>query len=103
MPAKARAVVQGGTSKYYYIVFCELYGEANAMIFDLKNPSPDMEGSSVLEADRLDQVRDWVKASRSFMNGWIIWLQLRVINIGYGGNLVMLSKALEGRALVKDS
>lgn len=66
MPAKARAVVQGGTSKYYYIVFCELYGEANAMIFDLKNPSPDMEGSSVLEADRLDQVRDWVKASRSF-------------------------------------
>lgn len=52
------------------IIFGELYGEANAMAFDLNDPTPDGQSMAILEANALDTVDNWPTASRSF-HEWI--------------------------------
>lgn len=49
-----------------FIVFCELFGEANAMVFDINHQTSDGFSYAVLEANALDKSSDWLIASRSF-------------------------------------
>jgi len=59
-----------GNWKARFIAFCELYGEANAMIFDLKRPTIQNDSFAVVETDAIDPVKNWPTASRSF-NEWL--------------------------------
>lgn len=56
--------------KSRFIAFCELYGEAHVMVFDLSRPAKDNESYSILEASALDPIQYWPTASRSF-NEWL--------------------------------
>ncbi len=50
----------------HLIAFGELFGEANAMVFDLTKPSVQRDSYAVLEANALDPIENWRIASRSF-------------------------------------
>ena len=52
-----------------YIPFCELYGEAHVMAFDLNRPTLNRESLTVVEANP-DPIQYWPTASRSFQE-WI--------------------------------
>lgn len=52
--------------KTQFIAFCELYGEANVMVFDLKRPSMNNDSVAIVEASSLDPIRNWPTVSRSF-------------------------------------
>ena len=49
-----------------FVVFAEMRGEGNALIFDLSKPSPDTESFAIYQADPIDPVENWIKVSRSF-------------------------------------
>ena len=49
-----------------FLVFAELFGEANAMVFDLDLPSNDRTGYAVLEGDAYDPEENWPIASHCF-------------------------------------
>jgi hypothetical protein len=54
----------------YFIAFGEIFGEANALVFDLSKPSTNQDSYSVLEASAIDPIDYWPLASRSF-HEWI--------------------------------
>ena len=53
-----------------FIAFCELYGEAHVMVFDLSHPTANKESFAVVEANALDPIKYWQTASRSFQE-WL--------------------------------
>jgi hypothetical protein len=53
-----------------FVAFCELYGEAHVMSFDLSRFSKNNHSFAVVEATALDSIEDWTLASRSFQE-WI--------------------------------
>jgi hypothetical protein len=57
----------------------ELFGEANALVFDLKRPTKDSMSYMVLETNAHDKFDDWVSMSRSFHE----WLEHLVIAQGH--------------------
>ncbi len=59
--------------KYYdnlwqdnFIVFAEFIGDLNVLLFDKLRPSLDSISFAVIEANLLDDVKNWVSPSRSF-------------------------------------
>lgn len=49
-----------------FIAFCELYGEASVMVFDISRPTAHHGSHAVVETDAIDPINDWPTASRSF-------------------------------------
>jgi hypothetical protein len=49
-----------------FIAFGELFGDANALVFDLSRPSINHDSCAVLEASAIDSVESWPIASKSF-------------------------------------
>jgi hypothetical protein len=53
-----------------YFAFCELYGEAHVLVFDLSQPTLNNKSYAVVEASALDPIKYWTTAARSFSE-WI--------------------------------
>lgn len=53
-----------------FIIFGELIGEGNALIFDTAQPTKDAIGCQVMESNPIDPIQEWPTISRSFH----IWL-----------------------------
>jgi hypothetical protein len=53
-----------------FIAFGEMFGEPNALVFDLSKPSINHDSYAVLEASALDPIEYWPLASRSF-HAWL--------------------------------
>jgi hypothetical protein len=53
-----------------FIAFGEMFGEANALVFDLSKPSINQDSCAVLEASAIDPIEYWPLASRSF-HDWL--------------------------------
>ena len=49
-----------------FIVFSELYGEEDILIFDLNAPSKDLQSYAILEANPYDNYEEYPRVSRSF-------------------------------------
>lgn len=53
-----------------FIAFGEIFGEANALVFDLSKPTINQDSYAVLETSALDPIKYWPLASRSF-HEWV--------------------------------
>jgi len=60
------------------IAYGELFGEANALVFDLRKPTKDSLSCRVLESNAYDEFKDWTVLSRSFHE----WLEHLIIAQG---------------------
>lgn len=54
------------TQEEQFIVFCELFGEANVLVFDRSKPVNDKDSFEILEANAIDPIDYWPIVSRSF-------------------------------------
>jgi hypothetical protein len=54
------------TQEDQFIVFGELFGEANVLVFDRSKPLNDKDSFAILEANAIDPIDYWPIVSRSF-------------------------------------
>lgn len=55
-----------GKWRAQFIAFAENLGDANVLVFDTSQPTPDGASYAVLEGNAFDNPQEWVCASRSF-------------------------------------